>query len=190
MAIQSRPLTYEDLERLRETRDERLELIEGELFVTPAPSLSHQEVSANCYSWLRRAIAETGRGRVYYAPVDVRLAANTIIQPDLVVVLSDRLDILTRPRIEGAPSLIIEIVSPSTTTYDRVTKRGVYARYGVPEYWLVDFETWSVTVFSDPRGGRYQLENEYGDTAVSATIPGLSVASADLFAMVPVSEHR
>ena len=184
MAVQSRSLTYEDLDRLRETRDERLELIEGELFVTPAPSLGHQDVSANLHVWLRRDIVEPGLGRVYYAPVDVRLAENTIVQPDLVVVLNDRLGILTRPRIEGAPSLVIEIVSPSTT-YDRVTKRSVYARVGVPEYWLVDFEAWTVTVFSDPSDGRYQRETEYGDTAVSATIPGLTVDLADLFAKVP-----
>jgi Uma2 family endonuclease len=185
VALQSRSLTSEDLFRIRETSDERLELIEGELFVTPAPSLGHQDVSANCYTWLRRAIVEPGRGRVYYAPADVRLAENTIVQPDLVVVLSDRFNILTRSRIEGAPNLVIEIVSPSTTTYDRVTKRGVYARYGVPGYWLVDFEARTVTVFSDPRDGRYQRETEYGDTAVSATIPELSVDLADLFAMVP-----
>lgn len=184
MAVQSRSLTYEDLDRLRETRDERLELIEGELFVTPAPSLSHQDVSANYYSWLRRAIADSGRGRVYYAPVDMRLAERTIVQPDLVVVLSDRFEILTPARIEGAPSLVIEIVSPSTTAYDRVTKRGVYPKYGVPEYWLVDFEAWTVTVFSDPRDGRYQRETVYDDTAVSATIPGLFIDLADLFALV------
>jgi Uma2 family endonuclease len=185
MAVQSQPLTYEDLQRLRETRDERLELIEGELFVTPAPSLNHQDVLANAYSHFRRAIVEPGLGRVYFAPVDVRLAETTIVQPDLVVVLTDRLQTLTRPRVEGAPSLVVEIVSPSTTTSDRVTKRGVYARYGVPEYWLVDYEAWTVIVFNDPRDGRYQIDIEYGDTAVSATIPGLSVALADLFAMVP-----
>ena len=187
MAIRSRSLTYEDLQRLRETRDERLELIEGELFVTPAPSLGHQDVSGNLYSFFRRTIVEPRLGRVYFAPVDVRLAETTIVQPDLVVVLTDRLQTLTRPRIEGTPSLVVEIVSPSTTTDDRVTKRGVYAQYGVPEYWLVDYEAWTVTVFSDPRDGRYQLETEYGDTAVSATIPGLSVDLADLFAMVPGS---
>ena len=185
MATQSRFLTFEDLQRLRETRDERLELIEGELFVTPAPSLNHQDVLANLYSHFRRAIVEPGRGRVYFAPVDVRLAANTVVQPDLVVILADRFQVLTQPRVEGVPSLVVEIVSPSTTTYDRVTKRNVYARYGVPEYWLVDFEAWTVTVFSDPRDGRYQLETEYGDTSVSATIPGLSVDLADLFAMIP-----
>jgi len=160
MSVLSRTLTYDDLERTRESSNEQLELIEGELFAKPAPSLVHQDVSANCYSWLRRAIAEPGRGRVYFAPVDVRLAENTIVQPDLVVVLADRLQTLTQPRVEGAPSLVVEIVSPSTTTYDRVTKRGVYARYGVPEYWLVDYEAWTVTVFSDPKEGRYQLETE------------------------------
>jgi Uma2 family endonuclease len=185
MAIRSRFLTYEDLERLRETRDERLELIEGELYVSPAPTLDHQDVSAKMYSHLRRVIVEPGLGRVYYAPVDVRLAETTIVQPDLVVVLADRLQILTRPRIEGAPSLIIEIDSPSTTTYDRVTKRDVDARYGVPEFWFVDHEAWALTVCSDPRKGRYQRETTFSDTAVSATIPGLSVDLGVLFAPVP-----
>lgn len=185
MAIQSRLLTYEDLERLRETHDERLELIAGELFVAPAPSLGHQDVLGNTYLYFRRAVVDSGLGRVYLAPVDVQLADRTIVQPDLVVVLSDRLEILTPPRIEGAPSLVTEILSPSTTTYDRVTKRAVYARYGVPEYWFVDHVAWAVTVCSDPRDGRYQRQTEYGNTAISATIPGLSVDLADLFAMVP-----
>ena len=185
MSILSRPLTYDDLERARDACNERVELIEGELFVTPAPSLGHQDVIGNLYVVLRRAVYESGLGRIYLAPVDVRLDELTIIQPDLVVVLSDRHRILTSPRVEGAPSLAVEIISPSTRAYDRVTKRDLYARYGVPEYWLVDAEAETVTIFSDPRDGRYLAQQTTSDVAVSATIPGLSADMTALFAQVP-----
>jgi Uma2 family endonuclease len=185
MAIQSRPLTYEDLQRMRETSNDRLELIDGELFVTPSPSPMHQDISGNLYTLFRNVVFESGRGRVYYAPLDVRLAENTIVQPDLIIILSDRRLVLTTARVEGAPSLAVEIISPSTSAYDRVRKRDLYARYGVPEYWLVDPEAETITVFSDPQGGRYRAEQTVSDVAVSATIPGLSADLKALFAPVP-----
>jgi Uma2 family endonuclease len=185
MAIQSRSLTYDDLQRMRETRDERLELIDGELFVTPSPSPMHQDISGNLYILFRNVVFESGRGRVYYAPLDVRLDENTVVQPDLIIVLSDRSPVLTISRVEGVPSLAVEITSPSTSAYDRVRKRNLYAQYGVPEYWLVDPGAKTVTVFSVPEDGRYQTETVSSDVAVSATIPGLSADLKALFAPVP-----
>ena len=79
----------------------------------------------------------------------------------------------------------MEIVSPSSATRDRVTKRNLYARYGVPEYWLVDPDAKNVTVFSDPQDGRYQAEQTVSDVAISATIPELSADLKALFAAVP-----
>jgi Uma2 family endonuclease len=185
MAIQSRPLTYDDLQRMRETRDERLELIDGELFVTPSPSPMHQDISGNLYTLFRNVVFESGRGRAYYAPLDVRLDENTIVQPDLIIILSDRSPVLTTARVEGVPSLADEIISPSTSAYDRVTKRDVYARSSVPEYWLVDPDAKTVTIFSDPQDGRYQTEQTVSDVAISATIPELSADLKALFAPVP-----
>ena len=184
MAIQSRALTFEDLQRMRETRDERLELIEGELYVTPSPTPLHQDISGNLYILFRRVVFDSGRGRVYFAPLDIRLAETTIVQPDLVIILSNR-PVLTAARVEGAPSLAVEIISPSTSAYDRVTKRNLYARHGVPEYWLVNPDAETVTIFSDPHDGRYQAEQTTIDVAVSATIPGLSADLKALFAPVP-----
>jgi Uma2 family endonuclease len=185
MAIQSRPLTYDDLQRMRETRDERLELIDGELFVTPSPSPMHQDISGNLYTLFRNVVFESGRGRAYYAPLDVRLDENTVVQPDLIIILSDRSPVLTSARVEGVPSLAVEIISPSTSAYDRVTKRDVYARSSVPEYWLVDPDAKTVTIFSDPQDGRYQTEQTVSDVAISATIPELSADLKALFAPVP-----
>jgi Uma2 family endonuclease len=87
MAIQSRSLTFDDLERMRESSNDRLELIDGELFVTPSPTPLHQDISGNLYTLFRSVVFESGRGRVYFAPLDVRLAENTIVQSDLVVIL-------------------------------------------------------------------------------------------------------
>jgi len=181
MAIQSRSLTYDDLERMRETRNDRLELIDGELFVTPSPTPMHQDISGNLYTLFRNVVFESGRGRVYFAPLDVRLGENTIVQPDLIIILHDR-PILTTSRVEGVPSLAVEIISPSTSAYDSVRKRDLYAQHGVPEYWLVDPDAETVTVFSDPQDGRYRAEQVMSDVAVSATILGLSVDLAAIFA--------
>lgn len=188
MAVQSRTLTYDDLIREREIRDERLrlELIDGEIVVTPSPALFHQIIDHRLTVLLDRAIVEPGLGLVIGAPFDVTFDEQNTVQPDLIVVLHDRTQALESGtvRIENAPGLAIEIISPSSKARDRMIKRDLYARFGVPEYWLVDHERGTVTVFSGPRDGRYETENTTNDVAVSATIPGLTVDLAVLFAPV------
>jgi len=185
MSILSQSLTYVDLLRERETRDERLELIEGEIVVTPSPTPMHQLVVHRLAVLLDRAIVETGLGLVLESPLDVFLAAQNVFQPDLIVLLNNRMRLFGPDMVENAPSLAVEIISPSSGAYDRVTKRNVYARYGVPEYWLVDPEKKTVTIHCDSRDGRYQTEETASDVAVSATIPGLSADLKALFAPVP-----
>ncbi len=185
MAIQSRSLTYNDLQRMRETSSDRLELIDGELFVTPSPTPLHQYVPGRLEFLFRQKVLELGYGLVFDAPLDVHLAKNTIVQPDLIIVLPDRRAIVTSARVEGEPNLAVEILSPSTGAYDRVTKRNLYDRHGVPEYWLVDAEARTVTVCSDPDNGHYRTERISSDSAVSQIVPGLSADLTDLFAPIP-----
>jgi Uma2 family endonuclease len=185
MAIQSRSLTYDDLQRMRTTRDERLELIDGELFVTPSPTTIHQRVIRRLHRLLERAIIEAAVGEFFPAPYDVKLADGSIVQPDLVAVLTERFPLVAADKIEGVPDFIIEVLSPSSKTHDRIRKRDLYARHGVPEYWLVDPDARSVTIFSDPRDGRYRAEQMTSDVAISATIPQLSADLKALFAPVP-----
>ena len=185
MAIQSRPLSFADLQRMREASDERLELIDGELFVTPSPTPLHQYVSGRLQFLFQLTVRELGFGLVFDAPLDVRLARRTIVQPDLIIVLPDRRAIVTGTRIEGAPSLAVEILSPSTRGIDRTTKRDVYASFGVQEYWLIDTDAGTVTVCNDPHEGRYRTERVTSDTAVSEIIPGLTVDLIELFAPIP-----
>jgi Uma2 family endonuclease len=185
MSIQSRSLTFDDLQRMRETRNERLELIEGELFVTPSPTPLHQFVSGRLQFLFKQKVLELGCGLVFNAPLDVRLAHDTIVQPDLIFVLPDRRPTVTGARVEGAPSLAVEIHSPSTREVDRTTKRDVYARHGVPEHWLVDIEARTVTVCGDPDEGRYRAERVTSDTVMSEIVPGLTADLTELFAPIP-----
>jgi Uma2 family endonuclease len=185
MSIQFRSLTFEELERLREETTDRLELIDGELYVTPSPTPMHQFVSGRLQFLFQQLVSDLGHGLVFHAPLDVRLATRTIVQPDLIFILPDRRPIVTGARVEGAPSLVVEIVSPSTRARDRVTKRSTYARHGVPEYWLVDPDAGTVTVCSDPQEGHFRTERVTTDIAVSDIVPGLSISLADLFSPIP-----
>ena len=117
---------------------QRYEVLDGVLYMSPAPNLWHQDVALEIASFLRIHVKLTGLGNVFISPVDVELAPRSIVQPDVVVVLRDHEAILHYTRIIGAPDLVIEIASPSTERHDRRRKRALYARFGISEYWLVD----------------------------------------------------
>lgn len=185
MAIAPPRYTEQDLEDVREVTADRVELLEGEIVVTPAPSPRHQDVVGNLYSLFRGAIREAGMGVVYIAPLDVVLSEDTIVQPDVVVVLRDRRPMLTERRIEGAPSLVVEVMSPTTGVRDVVEKREIYARYGVPEYWLVDPAMFQVTIFTDPLGDRFRAEQTAIDEVVAQTIPRVSISITEVFSAGP-----
>jgi Uma2 family endonuclease len=116
----------------------RYEIIDGELFVTPAPSWRHQDISMNLLLVINEYVTVHGIGKLVMAPADVGLSDDTVVEPDLFVVpLVDG----RRPRSwddVGRLLLVVEILSPSTARADRTIKRRRYQREGVPEYWLVD----------------------------------------------------
>jgi Uma2 family endonuclease len=116
----------------------RYQILDGELDATPAPSLRHQRVSGRLYALLKQQLEDRGLGEVFATPVDVVLDRTNIVEPDLVFVSQARAGILTELRIEGAPDLIIEILSPSSRRTDVIVKSELYARFGVQHYWTVD----------------------------------------------------
>lgn len=182
--IETRIYRVEDLDWLRDVRDFGVELIDGEVWMTPSPNTGHQTIVGELHAVLREAVQLPRRGRVFLSPLDVVLDDLTAVVPDLSVVLADRLDIVRPERIEGVPSLVVEIVSPSSRRADAVVKRDRYARAGVPEYWLFDPVGRTAVRYSDPADGSYASVSllNHDDTLVSATIPGLRVDLAPVFA--------
>jgi len=161
----------------------RYEVIEGELYVSPAPTRRHQELSKRLeYHLYRWAEVEGRRGEVFYAPFDVILADDTVLQPDLIYVREERRDRFSERGLEGAPDLVVEILSPSTRARDRGLKRETYARHGVSELWLVDPEANAVEVFRLD-GGRLVLAGRFGpqDRLESLSVAGLVVPLDDVF---------
>ena len=136
MAIRT-VLTYEDYAALP-ADGRRYEIHEGELSVTPAPGTRHQEVKANLFDFLRHHVREHDLGKLFDAPIDCNLAETTIVQPDIVFVDTRRLPIISERGIEGIPTLVVEVLSPSSVQMDRGSKAQLYARHTVPFYWIVD----------------------------------------------------
>ncbi len=148
-------LTYKDYEALP-ADGRRYEIHDGELSVSAAPSPRHQEISGNLDEILRGHVKTRGLGKVFYSPIDCILSDITVVQPDLLYLDPSRLALLSNRGIEGPPTLVVEILSPSTTEIDRSTKRQLYAKYGVLYYWIVDPEARVVEAYVLSEGA-YQL---------------------------------
>ncbi|MFW6293728.1 MAG: Uma2 family endonuclease [Spirochaetota bacterium] len=145
-------LTWQEFRHFPEDGN-RHELIDGEHVMAPAPGTGHQSVSKHIGYQLYRQFDEAGVGQVFSAPVDVELSEIDIVEPDLLVVLRDREHIISPSRIIGPPDLVVEILSPSTASRDRELKRLLYAKSGVPVYWIVDSEAQEVSVFESMGDG-------------------------------------
>ena len=130
-------LDYEDLAHAPDD-GKQYELLDGDLFVTPAPSPFHQRASKRLLRQLERYFEERGLGEVFNAPVDVILTPRDVVEPDIVVV-TDPAQVSKRG-IEGAPTIVVEILSPSTADRDRTLKSKRYEANGVPHYWILDID--------------------------------------------------
>lgn len=174
---------FHDLERLRSRTADRLELVDGELLVTPSPGTDHQRVTRRLFRLIDDAIIESGRGETFFAPLDVVLDAGTIVVPDVLVMLDDRASLVTAAGVEGAPSQVVEVVSPTSRRADAVVKRDRYARASVPEYWLLDPVGKQAIRYSDPVDGVFRnvLVLNHDDTLASATIETLRVSLTKIF---------
>jgi Uma2 family endonuclease len=173
--------TYADLCTFPEDRY-RYEILDGELVVTPSPTTTHQKISGRIHMELMLQVEHTGAGIVFYAPVDLIFAETRTVVPDLLVVATERRGIITERGVEGAPALVVEILSPSTQVTDRERKRKLYAAEGVAEYWLVDPATHSFQVLALMETG-YRLHGRFGPgERVSSTVFALDLEVDPVFA--------
>ncbi len=160
-------LTYRDYEALPND-GRRYEIHEGELSVTAAPGSRHQELVAKLIAAMHVHVIARGLGKVFPAPFDVILADTAVVQPDIVYVATDRLAGISERGLEGAPTLVVEILSPSTAQTDRHTKMQLYARHGIPWYWIVDPDSRTVEVYALGEGGYALSTRVAGDEQLSA----------------------
>lgn len=186
--------TYEDY--LHWPEDVRYELIDGSAYLmAPAPDLEHQDIAGEIYYQLRSAL-DGHPCRPFIAPLDVRLPkadeaderVDTVVQPDVLVVCDPaRLD---RRGVHGAPDFIVEVLSPSTASYDHVRKRRIYERAGVKEYWLVHPIDRMVTIYCLLNGeyGKPEVQELAGETAVGI-LPGVAITWDALLARLRPVEH-
>ncbi|MDA8563060.1 Uma2 family endonuclease [Mariniblastus sp.] len=171
-------LTYDDY-ALIPADGKRHEIIEGKHHVCPVPSLFHQTLSSRIMYQLYTQIELKEIGVVFNAPVDVQLHDHSIVQPDLVVVLSENKEILTKPKIDGVPDLMIEILSPSNPKHDREIKMKLYLKSGIREYWIVDPMNEAIEQYQLQDEAYHLIEHE---GVVSLTITdGVTVDTSELW---------
>lgn len=172
--------TYEDY--LNTPEGERYELLDGELILVASPNEEHQFASIRLASRMHFYVDEGELGWVFHAPFDIVFSDTEVVQPDVMFISKERENIRTRANVQGAPDLVVEILSPSSVSRDWNYKRELYAKYGVKEYWIADpvHKMVSVMLLKD---GVLELAGTYveGDTVDSMALEGFSVEVGEIF---------
>lgn len=185
MAVQDRirKLTYDDYARIPDD-GQRHEIIDGEHYVSPAPFIPHQRISRRLTLRLGGLIEQHRLGEILYAPCDVIFSKHDIVQPDLLFISNERAGIITIKNVQGAPDLIIEILSEGTRRLDETVKLDLYDRYGVPEYWTFDTSRQAARVYRRILQGlrlMAELSAEAGDVLTTSLLPGIEIPLAEIF---------
>jgi Uma2 family endonuclease len=178
--LKKKKYTYEDY--LDTPEDKRYELIEGELLMTPAPAPRHQKILGSLFAELRVLVVKDALGDILPAPCDVHLDNENVVQPDLLFIAKDRLDIIGEKNVQGAPDLVIEIVWEHSAYRDLVQKKSLYAQHGVKEYWVVVPEKEIIELYV-LRDTLYALHKTFrkGEFLDSRTFPDFRIRLINVF---------
>jgi len=177
-------VTYDDLLAFPDD-GLRHELIDGEHYVAPAPNLKHQIVSMRLSVAIGSFVELHDSGLFLAARCDVVFSPTNVVEPDLLFLSRERSGLAAEQNIQGAPDLVIEILSPSTRNRDQGVKRRLYERMGVQEYWIADPAGETVSVYR--RAGEVfwvaaELSHKAGDVLSTPLLPGLKITLARIFA--------
>ncbi len=178
-------LTYDDFVLFPDD-GKRHELIDGEHYVTPSPTIRHQEISGRLHLLIGTWLQDHPIGRIFYAPLDVLFSFYDVVEPDLLYVSNERAAaLLAGKHVTGAPDLVIEIASPGTRSRDETIKRRLYERADVVEYWVVDPDIDVIRVYRRTEGPRFarpiELSHEAGDVLTTPLLPGLEIPLGRVF---------
>ena len=179
--LEKKKWTYEDYAQL--DGEQRYQVIEGELVMAPSPVTRHQFVSGELEFLIREFVKKHQLGKVFDPPLDVILSPDNVYQPDILFISNENMNILAEKNVQGAPDLIVEILSPGTAVYDLGIKKEVYERSGVRELWIVDPETESVLLYQNGNKG-FEITDQAKKegTIKSALLKGFKVDIKELFA--------
>ena len=175
-------LTVQDYLNIPEEDENRYELINGELYMAPAPSWEHQKSTINLATLLDNFVSDTGLGEVVASPIDVYLSDEDVFQPDIVFISNERLGIIHSDGIHGAPDLVIEVLSPGTERIDRTLKSERYEMFDVSEYWQANPIAKTILVLR-ARDGAFERVGLFteGMTLETPLLPGLRVDVSEVF---------
>ena len=155
--------SYADL--LNFPEDKRYEIIDGDLYLMSAPTVIHQGILGEILYQIKNYL-KGKKCKVFSSPIDVRLSGEkddtkefNVVQPDLLIVCDENK--IQKNCILGAPDFIVEILSPSTSSMDRVKKFNLYQKFGVKEYWIVAPEEKNISVFLLNKEGIYTIPKAY-----------------------------
>lgn len=172
--------TYEDYCNTPE--DKRYELINGELLMTPSPFTNHQRISRKLAFELIKFVTENKIGEVFVAPYDVYLDDENVVQPDILFIAKNNLPIIGEKNVQGAPDLVIEILSEHSAYRDMVQKKKLYARFGVREYWIVIPDSHEIEIYTLKNNAyRHYKTYNVADVLESPVLKGFDIQLKDIF---------
>ena len=179
----NKSFTYQDYLKLPEEPGYRYEVLEGMLIKEPSPNVMHQRVSRRLQRILEDYFWEVDpKGEIFNAPLDVTFGDITVVQPDVFYVSGKQKIIVKEARIDGPPTLVVEVLSPSSGRKDRLQKMRIYQKAQVQHYWIVDPEQKTLECFA-LRDGLYALVAAGMDEDVveHPDFAGLAIALKDIF---------
>jgi Uma2 family endonuclease len=156
----------------------RCELIYGRFYLSPSPTPLHQ-LLVRLLSRRLEDVADRTGGMAFFAPLDTALSDHTVVQPDVLYLTKERISAV-RERIEGAPDLVVEVLSPGTARRDRGEKLRAYAELGVREYWIADWAERQIDFVAN-QDGQFQFVLPLDGVYRSETLPGIELDLTDLW---------
>jgi len=184
MITKLKPLTIADWDAMPHGDGNRYEIIEGELFVSTSPGLTHQMVLTNLIVLIGHFLKANPVGTIV-AGVGVILSNFSGVIPDFVFFSHEQRETIVKDdRLHGPPALVVEILSPGSTNIrrDRVIKLQLYAKHGVPEYWIIDPRIMTLERYVDQGSSLILLETlRYEDSLSTTALPGFSCQMSEIF---------
>jgi Uma2 family endonuclease len=180
LVVEKKKATYADYAKLPEGAN--YQLIDGEIIEMPSPTVPHQTVVKNLAFEFEKFVREKKNGRILFAPMDVYFDDDNTFQPDVLFISNKRKKIISGKFIDGAPDLVVEVLSPGTAYYDLKKKKHGYEKFGVKEYWIIDVDEQTIEVYENKSSGfKLLCRVEKNGQIVSHVLVGLNLDAQLLF---------